>query len=64
VGAVDKNGEWIGTYLGKDESGLRLGEHERFDHNLERGDLFEQTPDDVIMSVAVGTAIPSFMFAA
>jgi hypothetical protein len=47
-GAVDKNGEWIGTFLGKDKSGLRLGEHERFDHKMEKGDLFEQTPDGVI----------------
>jgi hypothetical protein len=47
-GAVDKNGEWIGTYLGKDQSGLRLGEHERLDHRMEAHDLFEATPDDVI----------------
>ena len=47
-GAVDKNGQWIGTCLGKDESGLRLGEHERFDRDMEKIDLVEQTPEGVI----------------
>ena len=30
-GGVDKDGDWVGTYLGKDQAGLRLGEHERFE---------------------------------
>lgn len=50
-GGVDKNGSWVGTHLGKDQSGLRLGEHERLDHSMTRRDLFEQTPDEVITLV-------------
>src|SRR6266404_3009204 len=50
-GGVDKNGSWVGTHLGKDQTGLRLGEHERLDHSMKRDDLFEQTPDDVITLV-------------
>ena len=47
-GGVDKNGGWIGTFLGKDQSGLRLGEHERLDHTMGKQSLFEQTPDDLM----------------
>ena len=47
-GGVDKSGGWIGTFLGKDQSGLRLGEHERLDHTMKKQDIFEQTPDDLM----------------
>ncbi|MGJ7498230.1 hypothetical protein ACSFA8_24635 [Variovorax sp. RT4R15] len=40
----DKN--WVGTYIGVEERGLRLGEHERYDLRLHRQDLYATTPDD------------------
>lgn len=40
----DKN--WVGTYIGAEQRGLRLGEHERFDLTLRSHDLYATTPED------------------
>jgi hypothetical protein len=47
-GGIGTDGEWAGTALGKERSGLRLAEHECFDLSLEKDDLAESTPEDVI----------------
>jgi len=44
VGAESKD-NWVGTYLGTEKSGLRLGEHERHEFKLKKQDLLEFTPD-------------------
>lgn len=42
---------WVGTFLGDYKAGLRLGEHEIFEFQLRRDDLYAVTPeDDVIFS--------------
>jgi len=45
---ANREGEWIGTYLNKEQGGLRLSEHERHDLTLKHQDLFESAPDGVI----------------
>lgn len=44
VGAESKD-NWVGTYLGEEKVGLRLGEHERHEFKLEKHNLLEITPD-------------------
>lgn len=48
-GGTSCQGQSVGTFFGKEQSGLRLGEHERFDHSMEKQDLHEQTPEDEII---------------
>ena len=46
---VDKDGNWIGTFFGKDQGGLRLGEHERHDFRLMKDDCYAVTPDEDVV---------------
>jgi hypothetical protein len=45
-GGTGAKGEWVGTSLGEDGSGLRLGEHERFELSLDTNDLVFVDPED------------------
>jgi hypothetical protein len=38
-----------GAFLGEDQKGLRLGEHERHDLSLEKNDLLSATPDGQVL---------------
>jgi hypothetical protein len=46
---TSEDGKWVGEYLGKKKGGLRLGEHERLDMNIEREDAVGMTADDDIV---------------
>lgn len=49
AGAASKK-DWVGTCLGEQGSGMRLGEHERHEFKLEKHDLLVATPDyDVLI---------------
>lgn len=37
---------WVGTYMGVEERGLRMAEHERYDLRLSKEDLYATTPED------------------
>lgn len=50
-GGVNENDDWIGTYLGKEGTGLRLGEPERLDQSMGRRDFVEHAPDGVMALV-------------
>ena len=45
----DKEGHWVGSFLGEGKSGLRLGENERHDLSLEKNDLVAATPTDDVL---------------
>ncbi len=40
--------KWVGTLLNKDNGGIRLGEHERYETKIERHELVQQTPDEEV----------------
>jgi hypothetical protein len=47
---VESGGKnWVGTYLGDHKAGLRLGEHEIYEFNLRRDDLYAMTPDEDVV---------------
>jgi hypothetical protein len=45
---AESKAKWVGTFLDKDDGGLRLGEHERYETKLEEHELVEQTPDEEV----------------
>jgi hypothetical protein len=45
VGGNTADGNWAGTYLGKEYKGLRLGENERHEETLYKNDLVQQVPE-------------------
>lgn len=50
LGGTSKIGKWSATFLGKDEGGLRLGEHEHYEHTIEKEDTvtFDLDSDDIV----------------
>jgi hypothetical protein len=47
-GGTDTSGNWVGTFLGKGDTGLRLGEHEMHNFTLARDAAIDFTPDGVV----------------
>jgi len=45
-GGNDEDGNWVGTFLGDEKKGLRLGEKERHDIALYKKDMVAMMPDD------------------
>ena len=50
LGGTSKIGKWSATFLGQDKGGLRLGEHERYEHTIEKEDTvsFDLDNDDIL----------------
>lgn len=49
IGGEDLSGRWSGVYLGNDQAGIRLGEHERHELHVKKEDTvaFSQDDEDV-----------------
>lgn len=45
----DNTGEWVGTFLGENHAGLRLGENEHYEFSLLRHELGAYTPNSEVM---------------
>ena len=43
---ANKDGNYVGTFLGKGKAGLRLAEHERHDFTIFKEDLIGITPEN------------------
>ena len=43
---ADGSNNWVGTFLGYEQNGLRLAEHERYNMRLARHDLYASIADD------------------
>jgi len=44
-GGAGADNDWVGTFLGDKDNGLRLAEHERHEFVLHESDLTQQMPD-------------------
>lgn len=49
LGGTSKDEKWTATFLEQEKGGLRLGEHERYDHTIEKEDtvIFHNDNDDL-----------------
>jgi hypothetical protein len=45
LGGTSKDGKWAATFLEREKGGLRLGEHERDEHTIEKEDTVSFHPD-------------------
>lgn len=50
-GGHDETGDWVGSFLGKEEGGLRLGEHERHEFTIRKEDTVQISPEGDIFFV-------------
>lgn len=46
LGGTSKNGAWAAEFLAHEKGGLRLGEHERYEHTLEKDDTVAFNPEN------------------
>ncbi|WP_157776341.1 hypothetical protein [Burkholderia stabilis] len=46
IGGADAAGKWSAEYLGHKDGGLRLGEHERYEHTFNKEDTVKFHPYD------------------
>ncbi|WP_175852465.1 hypothetical protein [Burkholderia cepacia] len=46
IGGADAAGKWSAEYLGREDGGLRLGEHERYEHTFNKDDTVKFHPED------------------
>lgn len=44
LGGADSSGDWSGSFLEHDKGGVRLGEHERHEADIEKDDTYFTTP--------------------
>ncbi|CAE6801815.1 hypothetical protein R69749_02655 [Paraburkholderia domus] len=45
IGGASAAGTWSAEYLAREEGGLRLGEHERYEHTFEKEDTVKFHPE-------------------
>ena len=45
IGGTDSQDRWSGVFLDHDKGGLRLGEHERYEHTFRKDDAIGNTPE-------------------
>lgn len=45
IGGSDSHGHWGGSYLEQEKGGLRLGEHEHYEHKFEKEDTVLMVPE-------------------
>lgn len=50
LGGTSKIGKWSAKFLERDQGGIRLGEHERYEHTIEKEDTvsFDLDNDDLL----------------
>jgi len=48
LGGNSKDGKWSATFLDQKNGGLRLGEYERYEHTIEKGDTVCFHPDNEV----------------
>ncbi|EKS9805714.1 MULTISPECIES: hypothetical protein [Burkholderia] len=46
IGGADAAGKWSAEYLSRETGGLRLGEHERYEHTFNKDDTIKFHPED------------------